>query len=321
MSSIYYLVFILMLLAGFALYFKLARRYKIVDVPNHRTMHEGATIRGGGIVPFVMIAISVLFIGEPGIYFLLGFVLIGLTGFLDDIINLPGGVRFPLQIIAVLLVLLELQLMSSGIVVMLVILIIATGTLNAFNFMDGLNGMTAGYSAVFVLTMLYVNGAYQKFINSEFLYLVLIAVVVFSLFNFRKRAVCFAGDVGSLSIAFIVVFLVIKLISEAQQFIFILFLTLYGIDTIFTIVQRLYLRQNIFEAHRLHLFQVGVSKTGLSHLQMSGLYMILQLFINVGVIFLAGLSFPNQLIFSAIMLLGISVAYLAVKWKLLKETV
>lgn len=316
MNSIYYLVFILLLLAGYAAYFKLARKFRIVDVPNHRTMHDGATIRGGGVVSFLMISLAVAILGEPGIYFLAGFVLIGITGFLDDIINLPSTVRFPLQVVAIILLLQELQLLSTGIFVVLIIVILATGTLNAFNFMDGLNGMTVGYSGVFVISILYINNWHQHFINNEFLYLVLLALLVFSFFNFRKRALCFAGDVGSLSIAFIVVFLTIKLISETQQYIFILFLTLYGVDTIFTIVQRLYLRHNIFEAHRLHLFQVAVSRTGLSHLQMSFIYLLLQQGINVMIILFVELPATNQLLYSAVLLLVISISYVAIKRKL-----
>lgn len=161
----------------------------------------------------------------------------------------------------------------------------------------------------------------HNFIKNDFLFLFLLALMVFNLFNFRKKAVCFAGDVGSLAIAYIIIYLVIKLISETLQPGFILFLTLYGIDTIYTIVQRILKKENIFEAHRLHLFQVAVSNTGMSHLQMSGVYMFIQLVINSLVILIIQMNFNHQLVYSALMLLLLSVFYIIVKRKLINNAV
>jgi len=301
------------------MYFRIAKFYQIVDLPNHRTMHDGSTIRGGGIVIFIAIAIFSLFIQPPGYYFFSGIILIGLTGFLDDLIDLSGRIRIPLQALSVFLILADLNLFDLNFALLIMVIILATGTLNAFNFMDGINGMTGGYGLVTLGSLQFVNIYVYSFASNDFLYLAILALLVFNFFNFRNKAVCFAGDVGSLTIAFIIVYLIIKLISETHELSYILFLTLYGIDTIFTIIQRIFLKQNIFEAHRLHLFQVLVSNTGISHLRMSGIYMTLQVIINFIVILVIPMAFNQQIVYLGIMLMVLSLVYVLLKRKMMSE--
>ncbi len=294
MNNFFYLLFVFLLFVISFIYFKIARSYKIVDLPNHRTMHEGATIRGGGIVVWIgMIIFSLLFY-NPGYYFLTGLFLIGLTGMLDDLMDLSSRIRFPVQAISIVLIIYQLDLIGSPMIWLLITVIVATGILNAFNFMDGINGMTAGYSLVFVVTLIFFNYQYQEFISVVYLYGYFLVLVVFSFFNFRNKAVCFAGDVGSLTIAFINVFLLLKLMVETQNLIFVFFFTVYGIDTVFTIIQRIFRKENIFEAHRLHLFQEIVSNTSISHLQMTSIYMMIQIFINLVIIYTLTFSDLNQ---------------------------
>lgn len=319
MHSGLYIVFTFLLFAAYLMYFKVARRFSIVDLPNHRTMHKGATIRGGGVVILIAIILYTLYIPIPGLYFTVGITILGGTGFLDDLIDLSGKVRFPVQVLSIILILADLHLFGLGIFWVLIIIVLATGTLNAYNFMDGINGMTGGYSLVTVISLIYINSYVYQFIANDFLFFFLLALVVFSFFNFRTKAVCFAGDVGSLTIAYIIVYLIIKLVSESHQFVFILFLTLYGIDTIFTIVQRIFKKENIFEAHRLHLFQVAVSKTGMPQLSMSLIFMAVQTAINLVIVWLIQLSLQQQLIYSALLLFGLSVIYSVIKKYMMKE--
>lgn len=319
MNNWLYLIYAAFLIVSFLVYFKIARKYEIVDLPNHRTMHEGTTIRGGGISVFIFIVIISFFFNEPGYYFFLGLVIVGITGFLDDVIDLSGKIRFPLQVIGIVLILADLDLLSVHLAVILGILILATGTLNAFNFMDGINGMTGGYSLVTLASLTYVNNFVFTFIDNSFLYFVLISLLVFNYYNFRNSAICFAGDVGSLTVAFIIIYLIIKLVSESHEFIYILFLTLYGIDTIFTIIQRIILKQNIFEAHRLHFFQVVVSKTGISHVFMSMIYMFVQVLVNIGILMVANMLVVQQVVYSGAMLIILSIVYIAIKRKMMPQ--
>jgi UDP-GlcNAc:undecaprenyl-phosphate GlcNAc-1-phosphate transferase len=320
MSSLIYLAFIIFLVLTSLVYFRVARSYRIVDLPNHRTMHEGATIRGGGIVVlFGMIVYSLVFY-NPGYYFLAGLALLGITGFLDDLIDLSGRIRFTIQAVSIVLILLQLGLIDIPVLWLIVLVVIATGVLNAFNFMDGINGMTAGYSLVFVSTLIYINYFVRSFIEIDFLYGYFLAIGVFCFFNFRKKAVCFAGDVGSLSIAFINVFLLMKLMDATQSFVFIFLLAIYGIDTVFTIIQRLLRKENIFEAHRMHLFQVIVSNTGISHLTMTGVYMLFQAMVNLVILLILSypLSIQGSILLGLLSLLSIS--YIWIKHKILAKS-
>jgi len=319
MNSFVYLVFIIFLLLISYIYFRIAKAFDIVDLPNHRTMHDGATIRGGGVVVWVGMIVYTFLFYNPGDLFLSGLILIGLTGLLDDLVDLSSKIRFPLQIISIALILIEFDFLSGTVIWPILVLIIATGVLNAFNFMDGINGMTAGYSLILVSTLIYVNYFIQEFIPIEFLYGYFLALLVFSYFNFRIKAVCFAGDVGSLTIAFINVFLLIKLMVEAENLIYLFFLTVYGIDTIFTIVQRLIKKQNIFEAHKLHLFQEIVSHTNTSHLRMTSIYMLIQAIINLIILLILNYSVLNQYLIIFVMLSLLSFFYIWLKIKILTK--
>jgi UDP-N-acetylmuramyl pentapeptide phosphotransferase/UDP-N-acetylglucosamine-1-phosphate transferase len=101
--------------------------------------------------------------------------------------------------------------------------------------------------------------------------------VVFLFFNFRKRAKCFAGDVGSVSIAFWVVTLLLLLIIKTQNLIWVGFLLVYGVDSVCTILHRIYLKQNIMEAHRLHFYQILANERGMQHRLVSIIYFTVQL--------------------------------------------
>ena len=320
MNSWYYFVYIGLLFALAMFYFKVAQRYRIIDLPNHRTMHEDATIRGGGIIIFFGVLAFSLFMGTPGLYFVTGLLIIGITGLMDDIINLSSNLRFPLQVISIFMILVELDLLSGSLWIILLLIIIATGILNAYNFMDGINGITGGYSLIAVITMVYINNYTYQFTENSFLVTIILSLLVFNFFNFRTKAICFAGDVGSLSIAFIIIYLLLKLIVETQQLIYILFLTVYGIDTIFTLIQRAAKKENIFKAHRQHLFQVLVSKLQVPHLYITVLYVVIQSMINFVVIAAAPINGQKQILYMGILLSVLTLIYFVVKGKMMRSS-
>jgi len=317
MDNLLFPVAAVLITAGFFLYFQIARKFRIVDLPNHRTMHKGATIRGGGIVILGAMLCYTLFIYNPGTYIIVGLAIIGAVGFADDLLDLPGRVRLPLQFLSVVLIVMALQLnLNLSWLWLIAITITATGVLNAYNFMDGINGMTGGYSLVAILSLLYVNVNLYQFTSNEFLAFFGLTILIFNFFNFRKRAACFAGDVGSFTIAYIIVFLILKLIIDSGQPAFILLLALYGIDTVYTIIERLWQRQNIFKAHRMHLFQVAISRTGMPHLRMAGIYMIGQLLINIIILIIINYPWPVQWPWIVAILITLSTSYIGLKLKL-----
>ncbi|MFB5944263.1 MraY family glycosyltransferase [Albibacterium profundi] len=265
------LLFILMFV-----YFKIADKFNIIDKPNERSSHTALTIRGGGII--FLVAIIIAGIMHPN-YLLpvAGAAVIGIISFLDDRITLSSKIRILFHLAAVTMMFWFLPvfiIMPWWGILALYILVI--GIINAYNFMDGINGITGLYSLVVLGGLQYVNINVFNFVERDLIWLPMISCVVFLFFNFRKKAKCFAGDVGSVTMAFWIMFLLLRLILDSGNPIYILFLTVYGIDSIFTIIHRLALRQNIFDAHRLHFYQILANEQKVPHLVVSTIYAVVQ---------------------------------------------
>lgn len=266
-------------------YFKIADRFNIIDKPNHRSSHTSVTIRGGGIIFTISALIFFIFFGQQYPFFILGLFLISLISFLDDILTLNNKVRLLVHLISVLLMFYQWQLFNLPLFWIPIALIFVIGTINAYNFMDGINGITGGYSFLVIATLYYLNENVVVFTSSELLVTIGLSLLVFNFFNFRKKAKCFAGDVGSVSIAFIIVFLIGQLIIKTSNFNYILLILFYGLDTVTTILFRLFRKENIFEAHRSHFYQFLSNEKKWSHLWVVMIYMIIQLLINLIIIF------------------------------------
>lgn len=314
------MIFILIIFCLFIIeliYFRVAKRFNIIDKPNARSLHTDITIRGGGIIFLISGLLYFLYSNFQYPLFFLGLSAVSIISFLDDIFTLPNRYRLPFQFLAIILILVELHFFSNPIWIWAGVIIIGVGTINAFNFMDGINGITGGYSTIVVITLWYVNNYHLKFIENDFLIFTLLGLMVFNFFNFRTKAKCFAGDVGSISIAVIMVFLLLKLITQDHNLIYILFLGVYGVDSILTIIHRLWLKENIFKAHRLHLFQVLVHTLKIPHLAMASLYMLIQSIICCIIISNLSYSWISQVIvgFSLIFLLASS--YVIIKRKVM----
>jgi len=275
---IYAVVFILLFIAEL-LYFRIATRFNIVDIPNHRSSHTKVTIRGGGVVYWVSSLLYLLFsFSDRALLFFVGLTLIAIVSFVDDIRGMGQKARLLAHILAISFPFFFtgfFQIASWWLIVIGYILII--GIVNAYNFMDGINGITGLYSIAALVSLQYVNIALYPFVNPDAIWYPIIASVVFLYFNFRKRARCFAGDVGSVSIAFWVVTLLLMLVVKTQNLIWVGFLAVYGVDAVMTILHRIWLKQNIMEAHRLHFYQILVNEQKQSHLVVSTLYFLTQL--------------------------------------------
>ena len=207
--------------------------------------------------------------------------------FWDDIQSLSNKIRISVHFLAISLIFYDLGVFESvHIVGVLAAYIIAIGLINAYNFMDGINGITGLYTLVVMGSLLYVNQEIQVFIDADFIKYAMMASLVFLFFNFRKKAKCFAGDVGSIAIAFWVIYLVLKLILATDSLVWLLFLAIYGVETVCTILHRLYLKENIFEAHRLHLYQVLSNEYKMQHRLVAAFYGMAQVIVSVLVVVL-----------------------------------
>lgn len=307
------IIYLLLLTALFLIelgYFKLADYYNIIDKPNDRSSHTKITLRGGGIIFYISILIYFLFEGFQYPWFLAGLTLISLISFADDIKPQSSKFRLVIHFVSMGLMFYQWNLFSLPWYFAIIALVFCTGVLNAYNFMDGINGITGGYSLVVVASLWYINTYIIKFVDSNLIYFISASLIVFNFFNFRKKAKCFAGDIGSISIAFIVLFMLGKLILLTNDFSYIFLLTVYGVDSVLTIIHRIFLRENIFEPHRKHVFQLMANELKIPHLLVSLIYMLIQ-----GLICVILLSVQCKLVFSISILALLSFGYILFKYK------
>ena len=331
---LFYLLIFLLLLVAEIVYFRIADRYNIIDKPNERSSHSTIVLRGGGVIFLLSAWVWSAFFGLQYPWFLLGLTLVAGVSFVDDIRSLPESVRLVVQFVAMGLTLFELfcmpgQFLESAswwMVVAFVVMgmVIFVGASNIINFMDGINGITGGYAAAVLVPLLIVNeGTMLKAVNgavsivpSSLVITVLLADVVFCLFNFRQKgkAKCFAGDVGSIGIAFILLFMIGQLIMRTGDVTYLVFLLVYGVDGCLTIIHRIMLHENLGEAHRKHAYQLMANELKIGHVTVSLFYMALQMAVSLGFIYLC----PNTMVAHWVYLVGMFIV-LAVAYVLFKK--
>ena len=348
-----YIVIFFVLLACELIYFKIADKCNIVDKPNERSSHSTVVLRGGGII--FLIGAWVWFIAQalgffnPLIsevlnpltsypWFLLGLTLVAGVSFIDDIHSLPDSVRLVVQFTAAALAFYQLGMLSGewfetngmlvGGLLILLALIVYVGATNVINFMDGINGITAGYALAVLLPLLAINCGFKfqdlglnelqgVYFDQSLAVVTILSVLVFCIFNFRPkgRAKCFAGDVGSIGIAFIMLFLIGKVIIATGDLTYLIFLLVYGVDGVLTICHRIMLHENLGEAHRKHAYQLMANELKIGHVKVSLLYMAMQLVVSLGFIYVC----PDNVFCHWMYLIGafllLAVAYVLFKKK------
>ena len=329
-----YLIIAAILLVAELVYFKIADKCNIIDKPNERSSHSTIVLRGGGIIfSLSMIVWAILMVVQgnaiaPYIPFLCGLVLICGVSFWDDVKSLPDSLRMAVQIISSLLMFWSMGLYTAFdswlwmVVAVAIALFFCVGATNFINFMDGINGITAAYSFAMLLPILLLNGSTSSpqaagFIEESYLIVAILGLLVFSIFNFRPKgkAKCFAGDVGSIGIAFIILFALGRLMLATKDVTYIVFFLVYGIDGSLTIFHRIMLHENLGQAHRKHAYQLMANELKMSHVTVSVIYMVLQLAISLGFIYLC----PNTILAHWIYLVAagivLAVAYVLFKMK------
>ena len=270
----YYLIILVLLFLAELFYFKIADKCNIIDKPNERSSHTRITLRGGGIIFYFGALAYFLTNHWEYPWFILALTLITFISFVDDIRSISQSLRLMLHFTAMVLMFYQWGLFTLPWWWIIVALIVCTGIINAYNFMDGINGITGGYSLVILAALAYINTEITQFVEPALIYTVLCSVLVFCFFNFRKKAKCFAGDVGSVSIAFILLFLIGKLILKTEDFSWIILLSVYGVDSVLTIVHRLMLHENIGLPHRKHMYQLMANELKIPHVAVSLVYML-----------------------------------------------
>ena len=163
--------------------------------------------------------------------------------FVDDIHSLPDSLRLVVQFAVMTMILYPVCIGTSSplwlqVLILIAAMIVSVGATNIFNFMDGINGITSGYALAMVIPLFLLNQKYA-FMDESLLVVMGLSLVVFSFFNYRTKARCFAGDVGSIGMALFLVFCVSRLIYITGDVTWVVLYLLYGVDGVLTICHRI----------------------------------------------------------------------------------
>ena len=283
-----YLIITVLLLLAELFYFRIADRFNIIDKPNQRSSHSSIVLRGGGIIFVLGLWIWAAFFGFQNIWFLIAVTLVAGISFIDDIHSLPDSVRLVAQFAAMALMFYQLDILHWNMWwIILIAMIVCVGASNIINFMDGINGITGAYALASLIPLFLLNKKIG-FTDESLILVVALADLVFCCFNFRPKgkAKCFAGDVGSIGVAYILLFLIGSLILATGDVTYLIFLLVYGVDGCLTIVHRILLHENLGEAHRKHAYQLMANELKIGHVKVASLYALLQLAVSLGFIYL-----------------------------------
>ena len=313
---IYGIIFVILLALELA-YFKIADKCNIIDKPNERSSHSTIVLRGGGIIFLLSLWIWSAFFGFQYLWVLLAVSLIAGVSFIDDIRSLPDSVRLVAQFIAMVMMFYQLDILHWDMWwIVFLALIVCVGASNVINFMDGVNGITGAYAMASLLPLALLNSTIG-FVDQSFIYVVILADVVFCLFNFRPKgkAKCFAGDVGSIGVAYILLFMIGSLVLATGDVTYLIFLLVYGVDGVLTICHRILLHENLGEAHRKHAYQLMANELKVGHVKVSSLYAIMQLVISLGFIYLCPETMAAHWIYLVSVIIILAIAYILFKMK------
>ncbi len=283
-----YITIAILLLLAELVYFSIADHFNIIDKPNLRSSHTKIVLRGGGIIFLIGAWVWSVFFGFQYPWFIVAVTLAAGVSFIDDIHSLPDSVRLLVQFVAMGLMFYQLDMIHANLWwAVILALIVCVGATNIYNFMDGINGITAGYSLAVLIPLLLRNCS-GEFVENSLIVVTILSVLVFSYFNFRpkNKAKCFAGDVGSVGIAFILLFMIGCLIMKTGDITWLIFLLVYGVDGCCTIMHRIMLHEHLGEAHRKHAYQLMANELRMSHVTVSLIYMAIQLVISLGFMYL-----------------------------------
>lgn len=289
------LLFILSFIALLAIemaYIPLARKNKWSTERNRRADGHPVTVIGGGIIFYIAMVIWCLAMGfiyrqtEIAANFIVGLTMVAACSFADDLMQLKVSIRLIVQFVAVTFLGMQCALFDMPWIVWTGFLICTVGFVNAYNFMDGINGITAAYSICVLGVFLYIDIFVTDFIPGSFIAMALISLIIFAFFNYRKRALVFAGDVGSITMGFIVATVLLYYILATAELTAVIFISVYGVDTFLTVLRRASEGENIFKSHRKHIYQLLNYVWKCPQLNIANGYALLQTAISIGYLYM-----------------------------------
>jgi len=314
-----YIIIAVILLVAELVYFRIADRFNIIDKPNARSSHTKVVLRGGGVIFTIALWIWSIWYGFPEPWLLVAVTLAAGVSFVDDIHSLPDSLRLVVQFAAMIMILYPVAMNTEfplwvKLAILVGALIFSVGGTNIFNFMDGINGITAGYALAMVIPLYLLNLKYA-FMDGSLLVVMGLSLLVFSLFNFRTKARCFAGDVGSIGMALFLVFCVSRLMYVTGDVTWIVLYLLYSVDGVLTVCHRIMLHENLGKAHRKHVYQLMANELKMPHVVVSTIYMVIQLVISLIAVYLIPDTTAAHWIYFGVMSLVLGLGYIAFKMK------
>ena len=252
---------------GVALVRQAAHKWKWLDHPTHRGMHNEPTPRGGGLA-IVVIALAVMISCKWYVVALAG-AAIAIVSFIDDINSLPNKTRFAVHAAAAVGAIWSMGWITDfgplhfGVAGAVLTFLWIAGLTNGYNFMDGIDGIAGLQGVVAGLGFFLLGDRDLKLIGLA----VAAACIGFLVHNWSPARI-FMGDVGAAFLGFLFAVMAIRLPLG------VLFVWPFVVDTALTIVRRSIGRENIFAAHRSHLYQRLVQR-GFSHGAVAALYGLL----------------------------------------------
>ncbi|MCZ8113575.1 lipopolysaccharide biosynthesis protein [Silanimonas sp.] len=259
---------------------RLALRRGVLDVPGHRSSHAVATPRGAGIGIAVASALAIALWAPQGTErsaVLVGGLVVGLVGLVDDLRTLPASWKFAGQALAALPVAIALPLAPDGLPIVLPPVLATAASVamvllfvNAWNFMDGIDGIAAWAAVAVCASVLVVAGVGGAALVATIAMALLAACLGFLPLNFPK-ARAFMGDCGSHVLGLGLAVLVLAAPRVEGAAVAMAASAAFLVDVLGTLALRARDGEPLASAHRRHLYQL-VTRSGYSHARVTMAY-------------------------------------------------
>ncbi len=327
MNLLLFLGIIIITLIFIASYIELAKRFNIVDKPDTRRNHKGIIARGCGVVLVGVVSTLALILvnfADNDIQnisrinsIIAIFAVLGVVFFIEDVKSLRREIRMMIQIICAILGALaceERVLVFSNLPYFINFGIVVIGWIwfmNLYNFMDGIDGMTAINTIFFSIAVIFFTSNIGALYDISLIsYCVLPVMIAFLIKNWHPAKV-FIGDSGSIAFGFLFGYIMLSLSSGIGLLIPIIICSYYLCDASFTLIKRIIARENITLPHSKHYFQIAL-RGGLSVRKICTVIIIL----NLSLFCIAYLFFMRQQreIFIIASLLAITLNYTILKY-------
>lgn len=245
-------------------------KLKLIDKPNHRSLHKVEKSRAGGLSIFTSFIVGlILFNMNISLYILIAFFIVFLLGIYDDIKNLSSKIKFIWLMVSATFLYFDgfyisslgnffgIDFYMSNFIAYLFLLFAVVGFINAMNLIDGLDGLSSGIAIVILVAFTYLGFKYNDFFLINISLILIFSLLGFLFFNWYPSKI-FMGDTGSLTLGFVIVVLSIHSINQNYvSAVSILLLTAVPIlDTLIVMTRRISQKQNPFSPDKTHIHHI-----------------------------------------------------------------